>query len=568
MIRRSSLLLAALGLAACSDAGIPTQAPDAAPRAALAAATSTTIPDHYIVVFRGDVGDPGRLAAELVARHAGTLGHTYEHALKGFSAVIPASSLEALRADPSVEYIEADQVARIVAVQSPATWGLDRVDQRDLPLSNSYTYNVNGAGVNVYIIDTGIRTTHTEFGGRAVGAFGAVNDGNGTNDCNGHGTHVSGTAGGSTYGVAKSVSLYAVRVLDCSGSGTYADVIAGVDWVTANHINPAVANMSLGGPASAAVDQAVTNSINSGVTYAIAAGNDNLTACNQSPARTPLAITVGSTTSTDARSSFSNFGTCVDIFAPGSAITSAWNTSDVATNVISGTSMASPHVAGAAALYLSANPTATPAAVATALTGNATTGKVTNPGTGSPNRLLYTAFIGGTPPPNPLVVSFTWTCTNLACSFTGTASGPNNFTSATWAFGDGTGAGPLTNRQSHTYATAGSYTVTWTVTDAGGNTSTATNVVTVTTPPPPPPPTGPVVDFTFTCTGLSCAFKGTVTSSNGISNAGWTFGDGTTAGFSDQPSHTYLLAGSYSVTFTVTDRGGLSGSKTRTVTVP
>ncbi len=564
MLRRFSLLLGVLTLAACTDAGLPTQAPDAAPRAAVSTAASSVIPDHYIVVFRGDVSDPGALAAEVVARHAGTLGFTYAHALKGFSAVIPASSIDALRADPSVEYVEADQVARIVTVQTPATWGIDRVDQVALPLDSSYTYNVSGTGVNVYIIDTGIRTTHTEFGGRAVGAFDAVNDGNGTNDCNGHGTHVSGTAGGSTYGIAKSVQLYAVRVLDCSGSGSFAGVIAGVDWVTANHISPAVANMSLGGPTSTSLDQAVVNSINSGVTYAIAAGNDNTNACNGSPARVAQALTVGATASNDARAFFSNIGTCVDIFAPGLSITSAWNTSDVATNTISGTSMASPHVAGAAALYLSANPTATPAAVAAALTGNATNGKVTDPGAGSPNKLLYTAFIGGGPPPNPLVVSFTWTCTNLVCSFSASATGPNPLTTASWSFGDGTTAGKV-QKPSHTYAAAGSYTVTFTATDAGGNTSSATNVVTVTSGPPP---TGPVVDFTFTCTALTCNFSGSATTSNGISTAGWTFGDGTTAGKVQSPSHTYLVAGSYSVTFTVTDNSGLSGSKTRTVIVP
>lgn len=563
MLRRSGLLLGVLTLAACSDAGGPTQAPALAPRAALSATSSSVIPDHYIVVFRGSVRDPRTQAAALAARHGATVGHTYASALRGFSAVIPASAVAALTADPSVEYVEPDQVARIVTVQTPATWGLDRVDQRDLPLNNSYTYNVTGAGVNVYIIDTGIRTTHTEFGGRAVGAFGAVNDGNGTNDCNGHGTHVSGTAGGATYGVAKNVQLYAVRVLDCAGSGSYADVIAGVDWVTANRVNPAVANMSLGGPTSTALDQAVVNSINSGVTYAISAGNDNTNACNGSPARVAQAITVGSTMSTDARSSFSNTGSCVDIFAPGSSITSAWNTSDVATAVLSGTSMSSPHVAGAAALYLSANPTATPAAVATALTDSATNGKVTDPGAGSPNKLLYTAFIGGTPPPNPLVVSFTWSCTNLVCNFSASASGPNRLSSASWDFGDGTGAGKV-QKPSHTYAAAGSYTVTFTATDVAGNTSSATNVVTVTSPPPP----GPVVDFTFTCSGLTCNFSGTVTNANGVASAGWTFGDGTTAGKVERPSKTYLAPGSYSVTFTVTDRSGLTGSKTRTVTVP
>jgi hypothetical protein len=227
----------------------------------------------------------------------------------------------------------------------------------------------------------------------------AVSDGNGTNDCNGHGTHVAGTTGGTGYGVAKQVTIHPVRVLNCQGSGTTAGVIAGVDWVTQNHVKPAVANMSLGGGASSSLDSAVSNSINAGVSYAIAAGNSNANACNYSPARVAAANTVGATTNTDARSSFSNYGTCLDIFAPGSSITSAWNTSDSATNTISGTSMATPHVAGAIALYLETNPSASPATVTQALVNNSTTGVVTNPGSGSPNRLLYSLF-GGAPPPD------------------------------------------------------------------------------------------------------------------------------------------------------------------------
>jgi subtilisin family serine protease len=256
--------------------------------------------------------------------------------------------------------------------------------------------------VKAYIIDTGIRATHTQFAGRVISGFTAISDGLGTNDGNGHGTHVSGTVGGSTYGVAKNVTLVAVRVLDSSGSGTNSGVIAGVDFVTSDHQagQPAVANMSLGGGLSSALDTAVTNSINDGVTYAIAAGNSNVDACTTSPADVPSAITVGATTISDARASFSNFGTCLDIFAPGNNITSSWNTSDTATNTISGTSMATPHVTGVAALFLETNPTASPATVTAAIINNATLNKVTSAGTGSPNRLLF-SLLGAAPPPPP-----------------------------------------------------------------------------------------------------------------------------------------------------------------------
>jgi subtilisin family serine protease len=302
-----------------------------------------------------------------------------------------------LSKDPAVAYVEQDRKMEALGTQSaPPSWGLDRIDQRDLPLNNSYSYANDGSGVKAYIIDTGIRTSHSAFGGRASWGINTSGDGNDT-DCNGHGTHVAGTVGGAPYGVAKGVKLVAVKVLNCAGSGSYSGVIAGIDWVTAEHQpgQPAVANMSLGGGASAAVDDAVTNSINDGVVYAIAAGNSNDNACSYSPARTRAAITVGASTNTDARASFSNYGTCVDIFAPGQSITSAWNTGDSATNTISGTSMASPHVAGAAARVLAANPQFTPQQVSDQMVSDATANKVGDPGTGSPNRLLYEAAADG-----------------------------------------------------------------------------------------------------------------------------------------------------------------------------
>lgn len=365
------------------------------------------IPGRYIVVFEeasagglGDFSFADALAAEMSNLYGGKVDRVFKHALNGFSVEMSAADAAKMSGDPRIAFIEEDSEMSVSAVQSPVTWGLDRIDQRSMPLSNSYTYNFDGSGVNAYIIDTGVRFTHEEFTGRTGQSYDAIGDGQNGNDCNGHGTHVAGTTGGSTYGVAKGVTIHRVRVLNCSGSGSNSGVIAGVDWVTANHVKPAVANMSLGGGASSALDTAVNNSINAGVTYALAAGNSNANACNSSPARVAAAITVGSTTNTDARSSFSNYGTCLDIFAPGSSITSAWNTSNTATNTISGTSMASPHTAGVVALYLDQNGHQSPTTVRDALVNNATTGVVTSPGTGSPNRLLYSIF-GSSPPPSP-----------------------------------------------------------------------------------------------------------------------------------------------------------------------
>lgn len=367
------------------------------------------IANQYIVVLKDDVADVEGEAIRLSREFGGDRneGHTYQRALKGFSVRMPEAQAARLANDPRVAFVEEDGVVSLVATQTNATWGLDRIDQRDLPLNSTYNFNATGAGVTAYIIDTGIRATHVDLAGRVISGFTAINDGLGTNDGNGHGTHVSGTVGGTTWGVAKNVTLVAVRVLDSSGNGTNSGVIAGVDFVTSNHQagQPAVANMSLGGGISSALDTAIANSINDGVTYAVAAGNETQDACNVSPARVPSAITVGSTTTTDARSSFSNFGTCVDIFAPGSSITSAWRTSDTATNTISGTSMATPHVAGVAALFLETNPSASPATVTAAIINNSTPNKVTGAGTGSPNRLLFSLLTGGpTPTPTPTPV--------------------------------------------------------------------------------------------------------------------------------------------------------------------
>ncbi|HEX5703522.1 MAG TPA: S8 family peptidase [Pyrinomonadaceae bacterium] len=356
------------------------------------------IENNYVVVLddsvigeRGEYSIAGYMAEDMARTYRGKLKHVYKHAMNGFSVEMSEEDAEKMAQDYRVLFVEEDGIYTTDATQTNPPWGLDRIDQRNRPLSATYTYNWTGSGVRVYVIDTGIRTAHTQFGGRASNVF-DVNGGDGQ-DCNGHGTHVAGTVGGSTYGVAKSALLRGVRVFGCGSTTSTSNIIAGVNYVTANRILPAVANMSVGGPASSSMDTAVNNLINSGVTVAVAAGNSNgANACNYSPARVANAITVGSTTSTDARSSFSNIGTCLDLFAPGSSILSAWYTSNTATATLSGTSMASPHVAGVAALYKQANPSASPSTIRNAIVNNATTGVVTNAGTGSPNRLLYSLF--------------------------------------------------------------------------------------------------------------------------------------------------------------------------------
>jgi subtilisin family serine protease len=418
------------------------------------------------------------IADDLSVKHHGKLKHLYDKALKGFAAEISDADVSALADDPRVKYVEEDGVVSLGTTQTGATWGIDRIDQRNLPVDGNYTYNTTATNVHAYIIDTGILTSHTQFGGRASVGVDEVGDGQNGIDCNGHGTHVSGTVGGSTYGVAKGVSLVAVRVLDCSGSGTNSGVIAGVNWVATNAIRPAVANMSLGGGASQAVDDAVTGAVNAGVVMCVAAGNSNVDACTTSPARAAAAITVAATGgpsgNNDTRASFSNFGTCVDIFAPGVNITSSWATSTTATNTISGTSMATPHVCGAAALYIGLNPTATVAAVTSALTTNATSGVVISPGTGSPNRLLYTGFIGSGGTPAPTISGFSPVSGGAGSSVTITGT---NFTGATSVKFNGQSASFSVNSSTQITATVPncSSSGTISVTTAGGTANSASS---------------------------------------------------------------------------------------------
>lgn len=342
--------------------------------------------DQYIVVLKS-----GQDARAVAAAHSAAASHVYDAVLNGFSATLTPRQVAILRLSPAVDYIEQDTEVSLDATQNMDAagdpWGIDRIDQRNLPLSRTFTWTATGTGVRAYVIDTGIQTSHPDFGGRASAVFDAFNDGRNGQDCNGHGTHVAGTIGGATWGIAKNSLLRAVRVLNCNGSGATSGIIAGMNFVRTNGIRPAVANMSLGGGFSSSLNTAATNLANSGVFLAIAAGNSNANACNFSPASANGVMTVAASDRTDRKASFSNFGSCVEIYAPGVAIKSAWLNGG--TNTISGTSMATPHVAGVAALWKSNGDIAT-ATLNQNIINSATTGVIQGNPSGTPNRLLFT----------------------------------------------------------------------------------------------------------------------------------------------------------------------------------
>jgi subtilisin family serine protease len=549
------------GVVACGE--LPTTPVPLRASAASTSAAPNYIPGRYIVRFRGGASpDVMSNAIAVGMSHGGVIDRVYTSAINGAAMQLSDVAAAALRADPRVLSVEQDQVISKHTVQANPTWGLDRIDQRLRPLSASYTYSATGSGVTVYILDSGINYAQADFGGRAIPGIDAITAGGNASDCDGHGTHVAGTVGSSTYGVAKNVRLVSVRVLDCAGNGTLSSVLAGVDWVSNNRVLPAVANMSLGGGTNATLNLAVEASIATGVTYVVSAGNNAADACTQSPASAASVLAVGATDVGDVFSWYSNFGSCVDLLAPGSDITSWWLGGGA--NTISGTSMASPHVAGAAALYLQGNPGALPAQVRTVLLGNATASAVSGLPAATPNLLLYVGSAGAPAAP---VAAFTYSCSANTCTFDGSPSTSDWPTPAyLWNFGDATSS--TLKSPVHTFPQANTYTVSLTVTDPNG-TSTSTQSV-VLNRPPVATITAPAPGVGFS-QGAPVTFAGTGSDpeDGALSGASltWTSSLDGAIGTGTSFTSSTLSAGAHVITLTARDSRNVTGTATRSITV-
>jgi subtilisin family serine protease len=590
MKRLLAVCAGSLMLVACNDATAPStlkSAPVNTPSADVWAG-------HYIVVLK--TGAPS--ADAVVHRHAFsrvlTMDQHFKTVMHGFSAAVADEDLDSLRNDPDVESIEPDRYVHQLGSETGMGWALDRVDQHAMPLNGAFAYGATGSGVNIYVVDGGIRYSHTEFGGRAHFAFDALG-GNGS-DCNGHGTGVAGVAAGSVHGVAKSANIYSVRVFPCSGTTTLSNILAGIDWVTANHRSPAVANLSLGSAAAPILDSAVERSIRSGVTYVVAGGNNGGDACAMSPGKLKDVITVGATDNSDTRASWSNYGSCISMFAPGVSVTSADYYSDVSLASWNGTSLAAPMVSGAVALYLQGHPTASPATVRSAIVGNTTASVVKNL-SGSANKLLYTSFIGSVstpsaptaPTPAPIAsvggVGVSYKCASRVCAFDAGASAPTGgVTSYSWSFGDGSTATGRT--ATHTYGSATSYTWNLSIVTGTGKkyatsksitpasaSGSATSTVPTYVPPtttsyPVPPSIAGVggVGGSYKCVARMCGFSASGSQpTGGVKSYLWYFGDG---GWSNAPAptHTYGSATSYKWSLTIVTGTGKKYYTSKSIT--
>lgn len=580
-----------LCIAACTDAATAPSPSQSSTRKAPALSSSADAwKGHYIVVLKS--GAPSSEA--LVHRHALSkpllMDQRFGTVMRGFSAAVSDEDVDSLRNDPDVENVVQDRFVHQLGTETGMGWALDRVDQKLMPLNGAFAYGATGAGVNIYVVDGGVRFTHAEFGGRAKFAFDALG-GNGS-DCNGHGTGVAGIAAGSVHGVAKSATVWSVRVFPCSGTTTLSTILAGIDWVTANHRSPAIANLSLGAAAAPILDTAVERSIRSGVTYVVAGGNNNGDACAMSPGKLKDVINVGATDASDSRASWSNYGSCITMFAPGVAVASADYYSDVSLASWNGTSMSAPMVSGAVALYLQGHPTASPATVRAAIVGNSTAATVRNLA-GSGDKMLYTAWIGtvGTTPPvapvSPPVapaiptvvgVAVSYKCSRNVCAFDATASRPASGTASyAWTFGDGKfGTG---SKWVHTYPSSASYTWSVKIVDKSGKVYTtgksispasSTGSSSSTIPSGTPPATGSfTANFTASCTIKHvCNFDASSsTIPKGVSSYNWYLGDGY-QGTTVRVSHSYSGKKSVSVTLKIYDKTLVSKSITKTITVP